>query len=66
MIKTEQDTYRAIIERITGGQRTSSVEEIISYEEMKKFNEGMTQDRLDGRRKAAASQRKAAQIILNA
>ncbi|TAE25546.1 MAG: hypothetical protein EAZ91_18840 [Cytophagales bacterium] len=66
MNNTEQDTYRALIDRIRGDKPTYSLEDAIPYDEMKRFNEGMAEDRLEARRKAAASQQKASRIILNA
>jgi hypothetical protein len=38
----------------------------VSYDDMKALNEEMARDRLEARRKAAASQQKASRIILNA
>lgn len=59
-------THDELIERITGGKPTYSLEDAMSFEQMQEFNRGMAADRLEARRKAADSQRKAAKIILNA
>jgi hypothetical protein len=62
----EPDTYEALIDRLTGGQRTYSLEEAMSYNQMQDSNREIAANRMEARRKAAASQRKAADIILNA
>jgi hypothetical protein len=61
-----QRTYRELIDRITDGGPSLSLEEVVSYDDMKALNEEMARDRLEARRKAAASQQKASRIILNA
>lgn len=62
----EKDTYTQIIDRITGGKPTYSLEDAMPYKDMQKFNQDIASDRLESRRRAASSQRKASQIILNA
>ncbi|WP_157579238.1 hypothetical protein [Spirosoma montaniterrae] len=59
-------SYEELVKRITGGQRTYSLEEAMPYEKMQEFNKDMAADRLEARRKAASSQRNASKIILNA
>ncbi len=66
MGKLKKRTHAELIKQITGGKPTYSLKDVMSFEDMQKYNEDAAADRLETRRKAASSLRKASQIMLNA